>query len=47
MMEQIANNQIANSGKDIDVILQDTAKRAEILQSLGIVEFLHLTLDWR
>ena len=30
-------------GEDIDALLQDPAKRAEILQRLGTVEFSHLT----
>ena len=44
MAEQTADTQNFNSGQDdIDALLQDPAKRAEILQHLGTVEFSHLT----
>ena len=45
MVEQTADTQNVSSGQDIDALLQDSAKRVEILQHLGTVEFSHLILS--
>jgi len=43
MTDQPGDNQNNNSGQDIDALLQDPAKRVEIIQRLGMVESAHLT----